>query len=188
MTVFSLVWYKLYYPDIPQLAVLRDEVKSLERGHVHQPSSLFLLTLLYDLALDVPSSQLASYRSLQPAVRGLLYHTAQQQMFSLGRTHNTVLGLVLAAQYRPLVFTSSQIAAPSALRAVPSQLLAKQVAQELGYNIAAARLTEALHGFETDVDVLTALMHQCLHWIRLSVAHEMISNAGVDKVNTEVII
>lgn len=114
----------------------------------------------------------------------MLYHAGQQLIFSLGRTENTVLGLVLAAQYRPLIFTSSPVAAPSALRAVPSQLLAKQVAQELGYNLAASRLSEALHGFETDPAVLTTLMNQCIHWIRLSVSHELVSNAGADKVLT----
>jgi hypothetical protein len=154
----------------------------LERGHMERPPVLFLLTLLYDLALDVPSVHLASCRSLQPAIRALLYHTGQQLLFSLGRTPYTILGLVIAAQYRPLAFTSSQVAAPNALRGIPTQLLAKQAAQELGYDAAAAKLSEALHGFESSTELLTKLMHQCLHWIRLSIAHETFSNQAVDKV------
>ncbi|KAK5164924.1 uncharacterized protein LTR77_009589 [Saxophila tyrrhenica] len=172
-----LVWHRLYYPDIPNLIDLRNEVESLERGRVERPSALFLLNLLYDLALDVPSAQLTSHRTLQPAVRALLFHTGQQVLFSLSRTNWTVLALVLASQYRPLVFTSSQTAAAPAVKSVTCSLLAKQVCVELGYDTAAARLTEALHRFGTDDEVLRKPMFQCLHWIRLSIAHETISNS-----------
>lgn len=97
----------------------------MERGHPERASSLFLLTLLYDLALDVPSMQLAQCRQLQSVVRALLYHTGQQVLFSLSRTKYTILALELAAQYRPLVFTSSQPAASQALKAVPYALLVR---------------------------------------------------------------
>ena len=127
LTLFcSLVWHRLYYPDIPALQNLRDEIAGMERGHAERPSCIFLLTLLYDLALDVPAVQLASCRGLQPAVRALLFHTGQQVLFSLARTHWTVLSLVLVAQYRPLAFTSSQPAAAQALKAVPYALLVCQ--------------------------------------------------------------
>ena len=160
----------MYYPDIPQLSVLRTHVKSLERGQSEYASSLFLLTLLYDLALDVPSAQLEACKYLQPAVRALLFHTGQQLLFSLAHSSHAVLALVLAAIYRPLAFTSSQLAAANALKAVPYTVLAKQVATELGYSSAGSRLTEALQSFGTQDDELLPLMYECLHWIRLSMA------------------
>ena len=131
---------------------------------------IFLLTLLYDLALDVPSRQLSSCRILQSAVRALLFHSGQQLLFSLTHSKNTVLALVLAANCRPLVFTSSQFAAAPALKAVPYIILAKQVATELGYNTSGYRLQDALKGHENNTDKLLPLMHECLHWIRLAVA------------------
>jgi hypothetical protein len=160
----------LYYPDIPPLAVLRNHVNSLERGQSEYASSLFLLTLLYDLALDVPSAQLEPCRYLQPAVRALLFHTGQQLLFSLAHSSHAVLALVLAANYRPLAFTSSQLAAANALKAVPYTVLAKQVATELGYSSAGSRLTEALQSFGTEDEELLPLMYECLHWIRMSMA------------------
>ena len=160
----------MHFPDIPPLADLRNHVKTLERGQSEYPSSLFLLTLLYDLALDVPSAQLETCRYLQPAIRALLFHTGQQLLFSLSRSSHAVLGLVLAANYRPLAFTSSQPAAANALKAVPYTVLAKQVATELGYSSAGSRLTEALQSFGTQDEELVPLMYECLHWIRLSMA------------------
>ena len=142
----------------------------MERGRPERPSMLFLLILLYDLALDVPSTQLASCRNLQPAVRALLYHTGQQLLFSLSNSRYTVLALVLASSYRPLVFTSSQFAAANALKAVPYTILAKQVATELRYSTAGARLTEALQSTPSDSEDLFALMCECMHWIRLTIA------------------
>lgn len=131
---------------------------------------IFLLTLLYDLALDIPSTQLAGCRYLQPTVRALLFHTAQQLLFSLSHSKFAVLALILAANYRPLAFTSSQLAAASALKAVPYTVLAKQVASELGYSTAGARLTEALESIGTQDEELVPLMYECLYWIRLSMA------------------
>lgn len=164
------MWHRLYYPDIPPLSVLRAHTKSLERGQTGLTSSLFLLTLLYDLALDVPSTQLAPCRHLQPAVRALLFHTAQQLLFSLSHSSYAVLALVLAANYMPLVFTSSQLAAANALKAVPYTVLAKQVAIELGYSSAGTRLTEALQSFGMEEEDILPLMYECLHWIRLSMS------------------
>lgn len=164
------MWQRLYYPDIPTLPDLRAHVKSLERGQSGLSSSLFLLTLLYDLALDVPSTKLAPCRHLQPAVRALLFHSAQQVLFSLSHSSHAVLALVLAANYRPLAFTSSQLAAANALKAVPYTVLAKQVAIELGYSSAGTRLTEALQSFGMQDEDLLPLMYECLHWIRLSMS------------------
>ena len=166
----SLVWHKLYYPDIPPLALLRHQVTTLERGHSDYQSSLFLLTLLYDLAIDVASTQLAPCKHLQPAIGALLFHSAQQLLFSLSHSSHAVLALVLTANYRPLAFTSSQLAAANAIKAVPYTLLARQVATELGYSSAGSRLTEALHTFGTEDDDLLPLMYECLHWIKLSMA------------------
>ena len=167
---FSLVWHRLYYPDIPNLGVLREHIQSLERGQTGLSSSLFLLTLLYDLVLDVPSTQLAPCRYLQPAVRALLFHSAQQLLFSLSHSSHAVLALVLAANYRPLAFTSSQLAAANALKAVPYTVLAKQVATEIGYSSAGSRLAEALQSFGVQDEELLPLMYECLHWIRLSMS------------------
>lgn len=122
------------------------------------------------MALDVPSTQLAPCRHLQPAVRALLFHSAQQLLFSLSRSSHAVLALVLTANYRPLAFTSSQLAAANAIKAVPYTLLAKQVATELGYSSAGSRLTEALHSFGSEDDDLLPLIYECLHWTKLSMA------------------
>ena len=126
--------------------------------------------MLYDLALDVPSVQLAPHRYFQPAVHALVFHSAQQLLFSLSHSSHAVLALVLAATYRPLAFTSSQLAAANALKAVPYTILAKQVATELGYSTAGVRLNEALQSFGTHDEELLPLMYECLHWIRLSMA------------------
>ncbi|KAK3704703.1 hypothetical protein LTR37_013677 [Vermiconidia calcicola] len=176
-----LVWHRLYYPNIPSLSVLREHLKSLERGQAGRTSTVFLLTLLYDLALDVPSLPLASLKKIQPAVRAFLYHSGQQVLFSLSRDRYTVLALILAAQYRPLALTSSQAAAAPALKAVPYALLAKQIATELGYDTAGPRLSQALHGFDTDKEGLAALMHDCINWIQLSSAHDTISAGPFEK-------
>jgi hypothetical protein len=119
----SLAWHRLYYPDIPPLNDLRKAVGNTEYGHPERPSSLFLLTLLYDLALDVPSVELAECRHLQPVVKALSYHTGQQVLFTLTRTKYTILVLELAAQYRPLVLTSSHLAVAQALKVVPYVLM-----------------------------------------------------------------
>lgn len=118
----------------------------------------------------MPSAKLETCRHLQPAVRALLFHTGQQLLFSLSHSTHAVLALVLAANYRPLAFTSSQLAAPNAIKAVPYTVLAKQVAAELGYSSAGTRLTEALQSFGAQDKELLPLMHECLHWIRLSMA------------------
>lgn len=166
----SLVWHRFHYVDIPTLPVLREQLMALERGQSERPSMLFLLTLLYDLALDVPSTQLAPCRKLQPAVRAFLSHSGQEFLFSLSSSRYTILGLVLAAQYRPLAFTSSQHAATLALHALPYTILAKQIATEQGYSTAGTRLTHALHASGDDVHDLLPLMYECLHWIRLTMA------------------
>ena len=103
-------------------------------------------------------------------------------LFSLSRHRYTILALALAAEYRSSALTSSQPAAAPAVRAVPYALLAKQVAIELGYNTAGARLIEALHGFEISQDFLAGLMHECLHWIHLSVAHDSVSGSTLNEV------
>ena len=77
---------------------------------------------------------------------------------------------MLAANYRPLAFTSSQLAAANALKAVPYTVLAKQIATELGYSSAGSRLAEALQSFGVQDEELLPLLYECLHWIRLSMS------------------
>ena len=131
----------------------------------------FLLNLLYDLAMDVPSApDLKRFRPIRPTIRALLFHTGQQFMFSPCNSKYTVLAMVLASQYRPLAFASSQAAAANALKAAPYTLFAKQVATELRYNTAGSRLKEVLNASGDTSENLFPLMCECLHWIRLSVA------------------
>ena len=132
------------------------------------------------MALDVPSPQLSPYINLQPALRSLLYHWGQQLLFSLPRNKYTVLALVIATEYRPLAFTGSQAAGPSAIKAVPHAILAKHVAFDLGYHTAGSRLAEALQQDAADRDDLTGTMHECLHWIRLGLAQESLAGASMD--------
>ena len=146
----------------------------MEAGQYEQPAAIFLLTLLYDLALDVPSTRLASYKQSQPAVRALLYHSGQQLIFSLARCRYTVLALALTFQYRPLALTSSQGAAAHALKAVPHIVMAKYVASDLGYSNAAARLKEALQDSSTSESDIKNLIYECLHWIGLNLAEDQL--------------
>lgn len=176
----SLGWFKLYFPEIPALPQLREEIRTFSPGHQERRAGQFLLTLLYDLALDVPSAELAELRQIQPAVRALLYHDGQKLLFSLARSKHTVLALLLTAQYRPLALTSSQVAGAEALKAIPHVVFAKYVATELGYPKAGSKLLEALHTFSADATELWVLMCQCLQWIRLSISEEAQSGAFIE--------
>ena len=169
------MWHKLFHPDIPSLSALRKELKPLESGHPDRPAILFLLTLLCDIALDVPSVQLAKCRHLQPTLRGLTHDSGQMLQCCMGRSRYTVLAWSLAGQYKPLTLISSQSAGSQALKAIPYVVMAKYTASELGYNRAGARLIKALNDFSTQDDELKTWMFQCLHWIRLNVMEEAIS-------------
>lgn len=143
---------------------------------VRQPertSGLYLLTLLCDIALDIPSTRLASVRHLQPAVKAMTYHYGQQLLFTLSQNAYTVLALSLTAEYRPLALTSSQTASGHALKAIPYVIMGKYVASELGYQRAGSRLTRALNDFDVDQSEITTLMHECVHWIWLSIAEDV---------------
>lgn len=170
---YSLVWHKLYHPDIPPLPSLRQEIKSMSRGQLERVSGLYLLTLLCDIALDVPSPRLASVRHLQPAVRAMTYHCGQQLLFTLHPNKYTVLALSLTSEYRPLAFTSSQTASGHALKAIPIVIVGKYIATELGYQSAGWRLRQALDEFDPDQKHLTTLIQECLHWIWLNIAEDM---------------
>lgn len=72
LTSSSLVWYRLIYPDIPHLPTLRKRIGGMHILYPNRHARLFLLNLLSDLAIDVPSASLASYRHLQPKIRAML--------------------------------------------------------------------------------------------------------------------
>ena len=147
----------------------------MERGQLELTSRLYLLTLLYELALDTPSAELSAYQHLQPVVRASLFHYGQQMLFSLPRCKNTVLALIITAEYRPLALTSSQEAGASTIKAVPYTILGKFIAQELGYSTMGARLMESLESPGATIDELTILTRNCIQWIRLSLEQDAIS-------------
>ena len=72
LTRYSLVWHKLMYPDIPSLPALRKQVEAMHVWYPNRHPRLFLLNLLCDLAIDVPSPALAQHRHLQPKIRAML--------------------------------------------------------------------------------------------------------------------
>lgn len=145
----------------------------MSRGQPERISSLYLLTLLCDLALDIPSPRLASVRHFEIALGALTYHCGQQFLFTLNPDKYTVLALSLTSEYRPLALTGSQTAGGHALKSVPNVIIGKYIATELGYQRAGSRLSQALNEIDNDQDHLTTLMGECLHWIWFNIAEDM---------------
>ncbi|KAK5686629.1 hypothetical protein LTS10_002751 [Elasticomyces elasticus] len=169
----SLVWHRLFDPGIPHLPALRAEISAMDTGQPQRLAAVFLFALLCDMAFDVPHASLAPYRHLQATVSGIARHHGQQLQFLLPRCDHTVQALVLAGEYKPLVFVSSQTIAPHAIKAVTYITSAKQVAFDLGYQDAGTRLREALDATRTSSPAeLETLMLQALQWIRLTVLHD----------------
>ncbi|KAK4911883.1 hypothetical protein LTR49_019598 [Elasticomyces elasticus] len=182
-----LVWHRLFDPGIPHLPALRAEISAMDTGQPQRLAAVFLFALLCDLALDVPHASLAHYRHLHTTVSGIARHHGQQLQFLLPRCDHTVQALVLAGEYKPLVFVTSQTVAPHAIKAVTYITSAKQVAFDLGYQDAGTRLREALKATRTSSTAeVDTLMLQALQWIRLTVLHDaqtsMLSKG--DKANT----
>ncbi|KAK3115619.1 hypothetical protein LTR53_004826, partial [Teratosphaeriaceae sp. CCFEE 6253] len=167
-----LIWHRLYNPGIPRLLVLREDVASTDHGQPQRLATLFLFALLCDLALDVPTARLAPYRHLQPAVGEAARYHGQQVQFLLPRCDYTVQGLILAAEYRYQLFAYSQAAAPHAIKAVPYITSARQVASDLGYPEAGARLIEAMDTATTSSPELEIVITQAMCWVQLTLAHE----------------
>ena len=176
------MWHKLYYPDIPSLPTLCQEIKAIGVGQSEKAAGIYLLTLLCDLALDVPAVVLDGYRHLQPAIRALTYHCGQQVMFTLARSRYMVTAFILTAQYRPLALTSSQMAGSHALKALPHIVIARHVATQLGYQTAGSRLSQALTDLSSTPQDLTSLLQQCFCWVRLNIAEDSLPGKVSDWV------
>ncbi|KAK3645683.1 hypothetical protein LTR56_003716 [Elasticomyces elasticus] len=181
-----LVWHRLFDPGIPRLPALRAEIAAMDSGRPQRLAAVFLFALLCDMALDVPHASLAPYRHLHSTIGGIARHHGQQLQFLLPRCDHTVQALVLASEYKPLVFVTSQTVAPHAIKAVTYITSAKQVAFDLGYQDAGTRLREALDDTRTSSPAeLETLMLQALQWSRLTLLHDaqasMLSKA--DKAN-----
>ncbi|KAK4893643.1 hypothetical protein LTR27_008112 [Elasticomyces elasticus] len=182
-----LVWHRLFDPGIPRLPALRAKIAAMDTGQPQRLAAIFLFALLCDMAFDVPHASLAPYRHIHRTVTSIARHHGQQLQFLLPRCDHTVQALVLAGEYRPLVFVTSQAVAPHAIKAVTYITSAKQVAFDLGYQDAGTRLREALDATRTSSPAdLEVLMIQSLQWIRLTVLHDaqasMLSKG--DKANT----
>ncbi|KAK5737218.1 hypothetical protein LTR17_006828 [Elasticomyces elasticus] len=181
-----LVWHRLFDPGIPHLPALRAEIAAMDTGQPQRLAAVFLFVLLCEMAFDVPHASLAPYRHVHPTITSIARHHGQQLQFLLPRCDYTVQALVLAGEYKPLVFVTSQTIAPHAIKAVTYITSAKQVAFDLGYQDAGNRLREALDEIRTSSTAsLEVLMIQALQWIRLTVLHDaqasMLSKA--DKAN-----
>ncbi|KAK5721197.1 hypothetical protein LTR17_014757 [Elasticomyces elasticus] len=181
-----LVWHRLFDPGIPRLPALRAEIAAMDTGQPQRLAAIFLFALLCDMAFDVPHASLAPYRHLHTTVSSMARHHGQQLQFLLPRCDHTVQALVLAGEYKPLVFVTNQTIAPHAVKAVTYITSAKQVAFDLGYQDSGTRLREALDETRTSSTAsLEVLMIQALQWIRLTVLHDaqasMLSKA--DKAN-----
>ncbi|KAK5721773.1 hypothetical protein LTR15_006365 [Elasticomyces elasticus] len=181
-----LVWHRLFDPGIPRLPALRAEIAAMDSGQPQRLAAVFLFALLCDMAFDVPHTSLAPYRHLHSTIGGIARHHGQQLQFLLPLCEYTVQALVLAGEYKPLVFVTSQTVAPHAIKAVTYITSAKQVAFDLGYQEAGSRLREALDDTRTSSPAdLEVLMLQALQWIRLTLLHDaqasMLSKA--DKAN-----
>ena len=146
----------------------------MDDDQTQQCSCRYLLALLYGLAIDVPSPRLLALAHLRPTIQALIYHHGQQLLFTLDRSHETVLALALTAEYHPLALTSNQASAASGLKAVPYVVLGKSIAVELKYQSVGSRLSQALTAHpigDNTVDVNT-LMFECLHWARLNMRED----------------
>ena len=152
-------------PWLPNLLTLYDEVCHSDPESGTSLSATLLLALLMSIALDVPSSRIASEkREIQHDLRCIIYHTGQKVLFSLPRHQYTLDSLELVHGYRPLSLIHSQEAAAHTLSGKLYHTLANAIAYQLGLNSAAAKLRLCLNGSSND-SIQTAVL-DTLRWCK----------------------
>ena len=131
-------------PYLPSLVALHQEVNDLDTKIGPGLSATLLLALLCSIALDLPSEALSCHQHLQSRLRSIIYHVGQKVLFSLPRHEYTLTAFELVNGYRPLALINSQQAATHTLNGNLYSTLAKSIAQQLGFDGAAAKLRKCL--------------------------------------------
>lgn len=139
------MWHRIYFPWLPRLPRLREELsqKDIESGE--KASTTLLLALLSAIALDVPSQAIAAHRHLQPDLRRIVYSVGQKVVFTLPRYENTVTSLELLYAYSALALVNNQQEAAHALNGHLYATLTMTMQQRLGFDSAPEDLRQSLN-------------------------------------------
>lgn len=160
---YRLVWHRLYFPYIPNLASLRQECASQLLPDSN--TNFLLLALLSTIALDVRSTPVQGHKNLREDLGNTAFQLAQEFLFGLPRTRRALLVLELMAEYQPLILASTPQAAAFSVTGDLYITLAKEVAQRSRTHSSASCLREILDtrtDVEIDIDLKTSHLFEAL--------------------------